>query len=363
MRLLRCTHLYAGLLVALPLLLMCLSGVALVFKDDAWRWRHPQLAGVGPKTDAGHHAHAVECMRARFDAGIELVKWPQEGLWAYHLWLADGTEALVDPATLETIDRWAWWQRPTAVLAELHVHLMAGELGARVVGYLGLAGLVMLASGVGVWWPARRRFRWRQLWPGSASAARLLISHRNLGAVLAAPALILVASGTGVAFFEPTRALLNGVFGDAAGPPLAAKPEAPGEPGRALALAELLARAEQVLPAGRITFVYPDRARTGVLTLRKRLPSEPHPNGLSFIHLDRSDGALLALTDASQAQPGDRIANWMYPLHSGKWGGRVWQAVVALHGALLAVLMVAGVLAWLRRPRAARPAPQRPRTR
>jgi len=115
--------------------------------------------------------------------------------------------------------------------------------------------------------------------------------------------------------------------------------------------------AEQRLPAGRVTFVYPDLAGTGVLMVRKKMPGEPHPNGLSFLHIDIGNGEALAGTDGENAPPGDRVANWLYPLHSGKWGGRAWQAVVVLNGLLLIVMLVAGTLAWLRKP----PAPEKTR--
>lgn len=351
-RWLRWLHLYAGLVLAVPLLVLFASGIALVFKTDYWQWQHPELSGPPPEMAPAAHAHAIGQLSQRFDPAIELVKLPQPELSAYHLWLADGSEVLVDPFSLEIVDHWHWWQRPTGWLAEIHLHLLADEVGSSLIGWIGLALALLMISGVIVWWPQRGRFRWTTLWPHGFSRGRLLVFHRNLGVVVVPLALVLILCGAGVAFFQPARVLLNGLFGDAqaAMMPLAAPPERVSEPGSERPLADLLTRAESVLPAGRVTFVYPDLAETGVLTLRKKMSGEAHPNGLSFIHLDRGSGEPLRVVDAAAAPPGDRIANWLYPLHSGKWGGRTWQWVVALNGLILAGLVVAGVLAWWRTP-------------
>lgn len=351
-RTLRWLHLYGALVLAVPLLLLFVSGIALVYKNDFWRWQHPELGAPLPELSAAGHAAAIERMEEMFDAGVGLVKYPQPDLSAYHVWLADGTEALVDPRTLEIIDHWAWWQRPTAVLAEMHLHLFADETGSEVIGWIGLALVFLLISGAIVWWPLRRLFRWNSLVPRSTSRGRLLMFHRNLGVITLPIALLLIAAGTGVAFFQPARVMLNAMFGDTVSQPLASRPARQSPEGSEQPLRALLETAEQRLPAGRITFVYPDLAGTGVLMIRKKMPGEPHPNGLSFVHIDIGSGKPLAVTDGENAPPGDRLANWLYPLHSGKWGGRAWQLVVLLNGLLLIIMLVAGVLAWLRKPRA-----------
>lgn len=349
-RTLRWLHLYGALVLAVPLLLLFASGVALVYKNDFWHWQHPGLGAPLPELSAADHAAAIARMRETFDAPVELVKYPQPDLSAYHVWLAGGSEALVDPRTHEVIDHWTWWQRPTAVLAEMHLHLFAGETGGAVIGWLGLALIFLLIGGAIVWWPLRRLFRLNSLVPRNTSRGRMLMFHRNLGIIAVPLALLLIAAGTGVAFFQPTRVLLNGIFGDLPARPLTAAPPRTSRPGDEQPLATLLAAAEQTLPQGRTTFVYPDYDTTGILMVRKKMPAEAHPNGLSFIHLDAGNGEVLRTLDASAAPPGDRIANWMYPLHSGKWGGRAWQAVVVVNGMLLLTLLVAGTLAWLRKP-------------
>jgi uncharacterized iron-regulated membrane protein len=94
--------------------------------------------------------------------------------------------------------------------------------------------------------------------------------------------------------------------------------------------------------------------------VRKKLPGEAHPNGLSFVRLDPFTGQVLQATPFEAASPGVAMFSWIYPLHIGLLGGRVHQVVLTVVGLAPAGLMVTGVWLWLRKrapvsPTAARP--------
>lgn len=349
MKALRLFHLYLGLVLAIPLLLLVLSGVGLVFTEAIWRLQYPALGEPVPELDAADHGTALEAIEMAFEPDVTLVKWPQPGVAAYQVWLADGSEAFVAPVTHQVIDRWRWYERPMALLAETHIHLLAGETGKTVAGYVGLATLILSVVGIVVWWPRRRGFRWKTLLPASLHPIHLLAFHRNLGLVSAPLAIAIIGAGVGVAFFQPARVLLNGMFGDDTGAPLSQPPRVEIETETRAPMNSLVQQAESVFPDSSLVFYYPEKSDSGIITVRKRAPSEMHPNGLSFVYLDASDAKILKTIDASEAQPGDRVANSLYPIHSGKWGGVPYKLVVILNGVLVGSLLISGVTTYFRR--------------
>lgn len=355
MRALRTLHVYVALVVALPLLLMVLSGAGLVFKESVWRLQHPELAAPVPELDASDHGAALDAIGEAFDADPTLVKWPQEGVAAYQVWLSDGSEAFVEPVSRRVIAHWHWYQTPMSVLEEIHLHLLAGDAGATLAGILGLVLLGLVLSGQALWWPRRRLFRWRSLVPTGFARPGLLNFHYNLGTLLSPVTIVLLGAGVGVAFFQPARVVLNGLFGDEAGPALATLPSIEAPSLERAPMAALVESAQEVLPEGELVFFYPERNESGVVMVRKRMPAEIHPNGLSFLFLDASDGSAIKVIDASKAPPGDKVANGLYPVHSAKWGGTGYKLVVLLHGLLLACILLSGVTAYCKGYRRARP--------
>lgn len=348
MKTLRKLHLYAGIVVAIPLLFMAVSGMALVFKESVWRLQYPALAEPVPALSAEDHGRALDAIDRVFKPGITLVKWPQPGVAAYQVWLADGTEAFIKPLSHDVIARWHWYETPMSFLAETHIHLLAGDVGSTVAGILGLCLMALLLTGAVLWWPRRRFFRWNSLKISRLTRPALLGFHRDLGVILSPLAIVIIGAGVGVAFFQPTRVLLNGLFGDDAGGPLAQPPVVESSQSERAPMDALVKGAEQALPDGDLVFFYPEKESAGVVTVRKRMPGEMHPNGLSFIYIDVDDASVVKTIDASTAPPGDKVANMLYPIHSAKWGGLIYKMVVLINGFFIVTILLSGLIAYIK---------------
>lgn len=350
MKTLRKVHLYAGIVLAIPLFFLAISGMGLVFKESIWRLQYPALAEPVPALSAQDHGRALDAIHESFEPEIVLVKWPQPGVAAYQVWLADGTEAFVEPLSHEVIAQWRWYETPMSFLAETHIHLLAGDTGKTVAGILGLCLLALLLTGAVLWWPRRRFFRWKSLKISRLTRPALLGFHRDLGVILGPLAIVIIGAGVGVAFFQPARILLNGLFGDDAGGPLAQPPAVESNHSGNASTDALVKSAEEALPDGDLVFFLPDTEDTGVVTVRKRMPEEMHPNGLSFVYLDTEDASVVKTIDASRAPPGDKVANMLYPVHSAKWGGVAYKIVVLVNGFLIVAMLITGIVSYFMMP-------------
>ena len=341
----RQVHLWAGLALSLLLLVLGLSGSALVYKEAYWRWVHPELRAEAPEAWPPEHAAAFEAARAVLGDEIRSVKLPEPGVTGYHLYLDEG-EAFLSVGDHELLDRWRTGERPMSLLFDLHAHLMAGEGGERVGGVVALLGAALVLTGAFLWWPARRRFGLRGLAPTGFSRRQLLASHRDLGMLLSPILLILLLTGGGIVFYGAAGILLNGVFGDSP-PPAEAAPELAAE--RASppwAGVPLLAQVEKEFPDARLVFYYPPRDGNGVHGFRLKRPCEIHPNGRSFLYTDAS-GTVLQRTDACASPPGQKALHSVYPLHAGKLDSATYKMLTFLGGLVLAIISATGVLSYI----------------
>jgi uncharacterized iron-regulated membrane protein len=94
---------------------------------------------------------------------------------------------------------------------------------------------------------------------------------------------------------------------------------------------------------------YPGGATNAVVTCRKRMPGEWHPNGRSYVLLNPYDATVVQSIDATRQGTGTRLAHAIYPVHAAMVGGWPWMLLAAASGVGLAWLAAGGTLAWLRR--------------
>jgi uncharacterized iron-regulated membrane protein len=350
--LLRRLHRWAGLAVGLVLGIVAASGGLLLFEADYHRARHPRLAAaVTPQERAGR-GEAVERLFAQVPpAEVRVVRFPDDGLNGFELWLADGSQALADPVTGVPLERWTWRESLPGFLFELHAHLLAGKTGHVINGVVALGGVFFVLSGAILWWPGRRSgYRLRRAVPRSATGAELLRSHAASGLLLSLPLLLFAATGAALVFSAPTARALSALFDRT--PPREPDASVPPQPRPFRPWREIVAAAQAEFGEGEVVMLSPGRGADAAVRVRKRLPGEWHPNGRSWVVIDPYEARVLQAIDAREQGAGTRLAHALYPIHAARGTGSalfVPAAVGALGGAWLAA---GGIAAWWLRRRA-----------
>lgn len=232
-----------------------------------------------------------------------------------------------------------------AVAYKLHSALLLEQTGKAVLAWTALAYLVLMVSGLVVWWPRR--------WPPSlrmafnkGSLRALFDVHRNGGAVLALALAVCIASGAYMAW-RPIGSWIT----LAAGQTPVVAPKLPALQGAAArpSLDQLASTARAVFPEGFIGYFLYTPHLDRPLAVRLSLPDDPHPNGRSTVWLDPRNGHVLAAQRWNELDPGARINSVVYPLHTGELGGVLGETLVALMGLALAVLGISGIWLWWKR--------------
>ncbi len=359
MRVLRLIHRWIGLVLAIVLGVAGLTGSLLFFKAPYYRAQWPALAQPITADDTSRYAAILESIDERFaDVGITRVKFPQPGMNAFHVWLGDGREALIDSTSGDLVTMWTWRSSVPAFLFELHAHLLAGDTGSVVNGIAALGAVFLALSGVLLWWPRRRRaFRLCYAVPRDASATTLLRSHAANGLIAALPILLFAGTGAALVFYTPVAAAMSGLLDRR--PPETPSATVPPRDDARQPWHLVLAGLQSAVPDGQVVFFQPGTATNGVWTFRVRLPGEWHPNGRSYVLIDPYSAAVVQTIDAREQGIGTRAMFAVYPLHAATVGGKAMVVVAIVSGLALTWLSLSGAasyaLAWrlrIRRRRA-----------
>jgi len=245
-----------------------------------------------------------------------------------------------------------WGDYAMSWIYELHMNLLAGDLGMQVVGWSGYATLVLLLTGVIAWWP---RGSWRKALAfkrRAASLRRLRDLHKLAGLSSLILLFLLVLTGA----FLSLPAVKDQIFAAtiAAPEPVPAPELAPAGP-REVSLAQALLAARATIPQGRMTFVDVPGTPGAPYRVRVQGAGDPHSRFPgSFVFVDRFSGEVAAVHDTTAGNPATRVSVWIRPIHDGSIGGMGTRVLAVIAGLVPSLLFVTGLLHWLRRKSARR---------
>lgn len=335
-------HLWFGLLLTLPLLFASLTGGLLLFKNDIVRATVAGAERVLPPTPPAQIGADIERVEQLFGHSLRSVRLADDRIGLHEIWLDDGRGAYFDPVTQRIVKQWDRAASPLDILFDLHHELLAGSIGRAIMGAAALLASMQLLGGLWLWYVQPKAFR-GVVWPPPGRSG-LLMAHRDLAALIAVPALVVLLSGATLAFPNAARAALNAALpGENAAfvPPEAG----PGDVDWRVALPLGVERFPDAVP--RIV-VWP-AAPGAAAIIRLRQSAEWHPNGRTVVYIDSASNKVLATRDAFADSLGTRVANTAYPLHAATIA-RPWLRWLALIVTLsLMLLVIYGLLAWIRR--------------
>jgi len=358
--LVRRVHLWLGLSLGLLFAVLALTGSALVFYTGIDAALHPAIragkASRAPDTHSPVWDRALATGRARWHDPVG--KWTLEvtgegGAIPARYYPASGHGHHADrimvwfsPDGRRVVRAEPWGGYLMSWLYQLHMALLAGDVGGQVVGWSGAAMLLLLATGIVAWWP---RGRWRKAMAFKRDAApirRLRDLHKLAGLWGAAPLFVLAATGVLLALPAVTQALLR--------PAAVPAPVSSGSGAGRTSIVQAFAAANRALPDGRVVFVDVPAARDAPIRVRFQVSGDPHrrfPG--SYVFVDQSSGRVLAVHDVRRAGPGTAAASWVRALHDGSVGGAATRVLAVAAGFLPAFLFLTGILHWRRHARSA----------
>lgn len=348
---LRQVHAWVGIAACGFLAVIGLTGSLLVF-EDAWLRVTVPGAADGPVRGIEATAQAARAAERHFGPRqVRSLVLASERFGLHEVRLADGGGAWLDTRTLGVVGRWHENGRAGEWLFALHHELLAGKTGKSVAGWIAVAALGLVITGVAYW--ARSGFRGARAWPRSSSRREVDAAHRTWGAAFAVPLAVLLGTGAALALPDVAKPLFAVVAGgESREVPVPVSPEPAGSIDWARALAHATARFPDARPR---ILLWP--AGHSPPSVRLRREAEWHANGRTQMWFEPATGAVVGVLDALAQPAGARFYDLMWPVHASRVGGIAWQALAFLAGLALALLSITGAIGWVRarrdRPRPA----------
>ena len=366
-------HFYAGLFVIPFILILSVTGAAYLFKPelDRWEeraWRDFPTAGA-VDADAQVAAALADFPGANFHY-YRIAEAPGDAA-IVHLGLSGGTMVDVAVSPQGRVIGWADPdERLSAWLAKIHGSLLIGRAGGLIVELAASWAIVMILTGLYLWWPRGRGAAgvvWPRLSLGGRTALRDL--HAVTGFWVSGLALVLLftalpwtdvwASG-----FRTIRAEMGWVSGaqdwkiGAAGDHAAhdhgamAMAGHAAHPAPAIPLAQIVARARAenmpapaiVQPPGAPNLFGPPNGNNWTLTTQTQ--NRPLVRKVSY---DPMTGAEVARSGFADKHVIDRVVGYGIAWHEGQLFGLANQLIGVATALALVTLAVSGFLMWRRR--------------
>ncbi len=350
-RALQTIHLWVGLILCIPIILIGLSGSALLVQREILRWSVPAVSGVGESQSiagmvAAAQASVAPNLRANF---IELPSSrgrPAVVQFQFANRPPRNMEVYVDPVSLKVLGSSEVVRRGPIrdVLVTMHEYLMfPGHIGLPLVGWMAVVMTFMGLSGMILWWPRKGRWLSAFLVRRGARGLRLHLDlHHAAGIWGSLLFLTLSISGIYLAFPQSTSETVRAVFpshATADDPPFPrrAPPSGPDQAFEfaASAMPDARVRAIQLPRAPDRPFMVQMESTTGFG------PSIP-PITVAF---DVKNGDI-SVDDPRAYTTANRILNTLYALHFSLGMGGVWTLLVFLTGLLPLLFAITGLNIW-----------------
>ncbi len=366
-------HLYLGLSVGILLVLIALTGSALVFYIEIDEILHPQI-----QTDELNN-------KPNWDQALTTLRraYPDKtGSWRFEVPQNSGTipARYYNPAETQghhfapmmvwlskdgqhILRREYWGDFLMTWLYNLHFTLLMGATGSWVVGYIGLVSVFLLISGLVSWWPKNGQWLKNIRFKARSNQLSLLYDwHKVLGLISLIPLLVLFATGTMLALPKETDAVLKLSLGQVN---YAKKTLAPSQNPQAnqpefISISQAVATAKQKWPEAKLAWIEtPNAVNYSQYRLRFQLsrdPSRRFPH--SYIEVDAQTGELTSVFNTEQQGAANIVKDWLHPLHDGNFNQFFGDSQLAkttvlsiriiwlLSGISVMVLFVLGLIRW-----------------
>lgn len=357
-------HFWIGWLAAIPLLAICLTGIALAFEKEFYRWEQPEFYDLVP---GGNRLSLPEVLDRYKSATprlhliyLEIPETPERAYLAFASEIDEngntrGLRAYLNPYTGEISRE---FENPTLIrkLEDLHRRLTFGKTGRRIVAASSLLLAVTSIAGLILWWPMRKGTLTRTL-----RRKRALDWHNTIGLLALLPLIVLGLTGITYTWGKQIFPVLERLQGHPSHFEIPEIPIAENNSTETTAsLAEVANRIQNDFPKHEIRGIQDSRNFSRPYIFSLKSPTDIHPGGNLRLFIDPRTGDEFSRYQTDESGPAGWYRRYFGILHTGdifSWPVRVFWALASLAGFILTLTGAwISIRRWIRRKPVSRPA-------
>lgn len=349
-------HLYVAVAVGVYVAILGVTGAILAFRTELDHLAHAKLAYVKPVPPRLSFAELGEAVTKVY---------PGQKIFGYNMGEAPNLSTLVvvgsmpdsrdivvydvyvNPYTGQILGSRTNGPNVLSMISAIHTRLAPprpghGRLAISFVKWITVAALIVLLSGIWLWWPQMRfgigagggRPFWYDL-------------HVTSGIVAAAFLVLLAVSGIVMGFGNAS--LLYALTGSkpTVQPRIATRPH---NATKAIPIDRAFAIGGQALPGATPFAIFGPTAQ-GTYIVNARTPHDHDPAARSEVIIDQYTGTVLYTEVADKAPAGKRLWDLNRAIHFGVIFGIPSKAIVSLASLLVTLQVVSGTVMWIKRVR------------
>jgi uncharacterized iron-regulated membrane protein len=340
-----------GIFIGVFVMVIGLTGSLLVFRQSMDPLTQPAIMEVIPEGERLPIDTLMDSLGTAFPEGtLEFIELPEEVDKPYTFQFVPGSKnhihMYINPYSGQVLGIWNPDRTVMGFLFSLHYSLLAGEIGEGIVGLCGFLMVILGSTGI-ILWPGWKnlksglKLRWR--------STRQLLSydlHKVTGIFFASILILLGLTGFLITLLHLAPPLVALIVDFPDEPELAALPPN----AQPLPLGDLLQRAEQALPGGRVTGIHFSGETNREVYIRFAFPEDPIPEfRMSHVSFDRFSGEILAQEKVVEWTPQLRFAQFLVNFHFGRFWGVTSQVIYVIAGLTPTLFAATGWVLWQRR--------------
>jgi uncharacterized iron-regulated membrane protein len=344
-------HLWLGLTLGAVLVLIGLSGSAMIFRYELERAFFPSLTHSTGSGAGDLDACLAAAQALNPGKSVRSLLWPvnvdgtQEWLTipAGQTTKEQATTVYTDPHTCAVLGTRGPRKDSMSWVVNFHHALLLGKNGRYLQTCVALAAIFLAMSGLIQWWP--NSFTWSRLQP----RARARPLHYAVGFWAMWPLLLIATTAIYMAWrLEINKSLLGGASARIAGPTSTAAKKIAAS----LTLSAVMATARAARPDAAWRVVTLPQKPKEPFTITYQLPGEYGRTGGNQMSLKPNpDGTarVIAIVELRNSSRMQRFLDELMQIHYGEFGGFPTRLLWCVTGFMPAVLFFSGLLMWRRR--------------